>query len=443
MYSFQRNSRNIFKAVFLVLIITSFCLTANAKTYLISIPVTGSYTMGQSKPFTIDLGEPLYQVNEVRFICQGTVTAGLDYWMNPYSDKFYGVFDTDPGYMGAFGPYVGAGTYPMPEPFSANILFESHSGATWDFLLDGQAAGTVYLDSIITIPEFPPKLPASGHLNTAQIQIDAIPLITADIDHSGKVDLVDFAILASQWLQPPGVPSADIAPPGGDNIVNSRDLGLFVDNWPFPAPTPVDPNLKGWWKFDEGSGTTAYDSVGNNDGTITGASWLNDPCRGMCLSFDGNDYVALSSFTVSTNNGTISLWFKTSADFSANYGSQGYLISQNGKYRSYLSVVGNGTVPYWIYGETDSQDDYFVAIDGAAPVDAWSHIVVSFYNKTAKTYLNGELIQTEPVTDSSLTLTRIGGRTEEFFNGKIDDVRIYDRALLEDEIQQLYQEGSE
>jgi parallel beta-helix repeat protein len=161
----------------------------------------------------------------------------------------------------------------------------------------------------------------------------------------------------------------------------------------------------------------------------------------MCLSFDGSgDYVALSSFTVSTNNGTIALWFRTSADFSANYGGQGNLISQNSQYYGYLAVAGNGTVPYGIYGETNSNNDYFVATAGVVPVGVWNHIAVSFYNKTAKTYLNGTLIQTLPVTSSSLTLARIGGGTSEFFNGKIDDVLFCNMALSAEEIWQLYQE---
>jgi hypothetical protein len=235
MYSLHCNSRNIFKAVFLVLIIMSFCLTANAKTYLISIPVTGSYTMGQNKSFTIDLGEPLYAVNEVRFICQGTVTAGLGYWMEPFSDKFYGFFDTDPGYMAAYGPLVGAGTYPLPEPFSADVKFDSHFEATWDFLLDGEADGSVYLSMVYGIPEFPPVSLPSGYLSNAQIQIDAIPLIIpGDFDLSGKVDMVDFAVLASAWMTQAGEPGynndCDISIPP-DNVINFFDLAEFCIDW--------------------------------------------------------------------------------------------------------------------------------------------------------------------------------------------------------------------
>jgi hypothetical protein len=57
------------------------------------------------------------------------------------------------------------------------------------------------------------------------------PAGLGDLDTDLDVDFVDFAVLASQWLQPPGAPSADIEPPGGDGIVNMNDLGLFVNVW--------------------------------------------------------------------------------------------------------------------------------------------------------------------------------------------------------------------
>jgi len=57
----------------------------------------------------------------------------------------------------------------------------------------------------------------------------------ADIDKNGNVDLVDFAILGGQWQREPGWPPADIAPPGGDGIVNINDLALLVENWLYKA----------------------------------------------------------------------------------------------------------------------------------------------------------------------------------------------------------------
>jgi hypothetical protein len=53
----------------------------------------------------------------------------------------------------------------------------------------------------------------------------------ADISGEGGVDFFDYAIFASQWKQMPGVPSADIAPPGGDGIVNEKDFAFLIKYW--------------------------------------------------------------------------------------------------------------------------------------------------------------------------------------------------------------------
>ena len=50
-----------------------------------------------------------------------------------------------------------------------------------------------------------------------------------DISDDGKVDFEDLAILANQWLQPPGTPSADIALPYG--IVDFLDFAKLAENW--------------------------------------------------------------------------------------------------------------------------------------------------------------------------------------------------------------------
>ncbi|MHC4649047.1 MAG: hypothetical protein ACYTBJ_26640, partial [Planctomycetota bacterium] len=52
-----------------------------------------------------------------------------------------------------------------------------------------------------------------------------------DFDGQCDVDFDDYAILASQWQKAPGLPSADIAPDGGDGIVNWLDLKALCDNW--------------------------------------------------------------------------------------------------------------------------------------------------------------------------------------------------------------------
>jgi len=53
----------------------------------------------------------------------------------------------------------------------------------------------------------------------------------ANLDGQGIVNSLDYGILAQQWLDGPGAPSADIAPNGGDGIVDIWDLNVFVNCW--------------------------------------------------------------------------------------------------------------------------------------------------------------------------------------------------------------------
>jgi hypothetical protein len=60
-----------------------------------------------------------------------------------------------------------------------------------------------------------------------------LPIIPpGDFTGDGIVDFEDLAILAEQWLQPPGIPSADIwLAPNGDDFVDFRDFAILADNW--------------------------------------------------------------------------------------------------------------------------------------------------------------------------------------------------------------------
>ena len=58
-----------------------------------------------------------------------------------------------------------------------------------------------------------------------------VVLPAADIDGDGDVDFRDFSILGNQWRQSPANPSADIAPPGGNGVVDLFDLDVLADEW--------------------------------------------------------------------------------------------------------------------------------------------------------------------------------------------------------------------
>ena len=91
----------------------------------------------------------------------------------------------------------------------------------------------------------------------------------ADINRDCIVNFKDFAILASQWLQAPGIPSADIAPEGGDGEVQELDRAVILEGWlksppsratepePYDGATAVDITADLSWAA--GPDVTSYD----------------------------------------------------------------------------------------------------------------------------------------------------------------------------------------
>ena len=83
------------------------------------------------------------------------------------------------------------------------------------------------------------------------------------------------------------------------------------------AAQNIDPSLVGCWKFDEGSGTIAYDSSGNgNDGTLVladnaiSSAWVSGKYD-SALSFDGVDYVTYNSIVLDKDSAALSIWFRS------------------------------------------------------------------------------------------------------------------------------------
>jgi hypothetical protein len=210
------------------------------------------------------------------------------------------------------------------------------------------------------------------------------------------------------------------------------------DVWAFQ--TVVEPNLVNWWKFDEASGPTAYDSAGTNNGTITGATHTTEGKINSALIFNGSsNYVNCGSGPSNHDNITVSVWMKTST--------QGALVSNRGSSGGYgtwytlfsnVIEIGDNTQGGYKYLYFDTNDTN--TLD-----NAWHHIVYTKNGTDHKIYVDGSLNQ-QFTSNSDISWsqpTYIGRRWNSsggWFNGKIDDVRIYDRALSATEVSQLYQQ---
>jgi len=212
-----------------------------------------------------------------------------------------------------------------------------------------------------------------------------------------------------------------------------------------PITLDTDPNLAGWWKFDEISGKTAADSSRHNrKGTLKeDMSFEKDSASGRvgkALKFDGGDgYIEITKYKgiAGTRPRTVAAWLRTTT-------SRGEIISWG----------SDDFGQMWIYGFIRGRigvrpNGGYLYINDAVHDDAWHHVAAVVVeaelpnlHDDVKLYKDGDpaeihdigLLDLWPIKTGSDLDVRIGRR----FKGLIDDVRIYDRALSEDEINALF-----
>jgi hypothetical protein len=190
--------------------------------------------------------------------------------------------------------------------------------------------------------------------------------------------------------------------------------------------------LVGWWKFDEGSGTVAYDSSGNgNDGNLMNGPTWTDGKVGGALSFDGDSFVEIGAILPKTYSK--SLWINASSIEQEGNN----IFSWDGKHALY---VPNGKLSS---GHNNSWG--IVKDNEIISLFHWYYVALT-YNSSSKEMIlfkNGLVVSTGQVADcGELIRSQIGAFKSSYcFKGLIDDVRIYDRALSAAEVQALYNLG--
>ena len=201
-------------------------------------------------------------------------------------------------------------------------------------------------------------------------------------------------------------------------------------------------NLLGWWKFDEVSGNVASDSNGRNlyATIINGGTFSSNGITAKFkngLVFDGvDDYVSTeddSSFNL-IQEFSVSCWIKT------NEGTDNYIFTKNNGNSLYLRVSAS-KVKFWI--STSSA----VWTTGTKNVDdnEWHHIVVMRRGDLKLIYVDGLEDASAAATGNNSTGGaigfRIGCRDVNYFQGIIDDFRVFDKALTPAEVLALYNQG--
>jgi len=243
----------------------------------------------------------------------------------------------------------------------------------------------------------------------------------------------------------------------GDNIIgfSTEVEALLVKE--INTPTNLSDGLVAHYKFDG----DANDSSGNgNHGTEYGGVTYVDGVIGKAGSFDGvDDYIGIphdNTLNLSYDI-TISSWVNLSE--LTGLSDNNIIINKDGYNISYELAIQDSPTNYssipkynlsFYLGDNGTPQDNGGWTDGGYNFvkNQWTLITITYDRSQVKTFVNGKIIKNYNTNSSMNTNSgdvRIGARGDNeavsFFNGQIDDLRIYNRALNEAEIQELYGMG--
>ena len=213
-----------------------------------------------------------------------------------------------------------------------------------------------------------------------------------------------------------------------------------------PVTLDTDPNLAGWWTFDETSGTLAADSSkrGRNGTLVGGLSFDKNSATGRvgkAIRFDGKDArIEIRGYkgVTGTQPRTVSAWIKTEATRGeiVSWGTQDFgQMFVFGHIRGRIGITPSGGY-FYMNPETDDDEWHHVAVvvrDAELPN---LHDDVTLYLDGVEAEIHDiGLLDLWPIQTGGDLDVRIGRR----FNGLLDDLRIYDRALAGNEIKALFE----
>jgi hypothetical protein len=216
--------------------------------------------------------------------------------------------------------------------------------------------------------------------------------------------------------------------PGGSGTVYFDDIRLCAYTGYIP------PLLMAWYTLDD----NVSDSSGNgNDGILVGDPMWVDGKIGRALQFDGvDDYVEVQDAeTLTPENFTIAFWVNPVDMDRVQITIAKKTQTNVGGYSFNITSVAVGS-RHWV-----QINGAWVNVTFSYTQGLWQHVAVTYDGTTIKGYLNGQLMATTEASGSlgkDSGVLRLGAEPRDtvsaYYNGSLDDVQIYDKALSQDEI---------
>ena len=261
---------------------------------------------------------------------------------------------------------------------------------------------------------------------------------------------LDTPTLCSVWQSAPYLHDGSAASLGAaitahsGTSFNASDLAQLaayvqqIDAVTIPDCANAVPGLLAAYSFDEGTGTTVLDRTENlNTGTVQGTvAWTTAGKNGGALVFNGtNTRVQIPASPTLNPTGAVTMeaWvYPTVAQ-------AGWRAIIQKEVDAWLLHASSGGTLMPAAGGTYGGAGAVTFASTSIPVNAWTHLAQTYDGATIRLYVNGVVASSLPKTGALETNTSplsIGGTNAygEFFQGFIDDVRVYDRALTPSEI---------
>ncbi|HUV66196.1 MAG TPA: LamG domain-containing protein, partial [Sedimentisphaerales bacterium] len=227
---------------------------------------------------------------------------------------------------------------------------------------------------------------------------------------------------------------------GGTGKVLIDDIRLYRVATPIPKPAdPASTGLVAYYAMDN----NAEDGSGNgNHGTLQGAPQWVEGLIGKALQFNGGtDYVEVADAPGLDiiNTITIAAWIK--ANTFGNW--RGFVVKGLETAPYAMQMWGDGSLRFgWNYGSPPGAvGNGLVNSNGKMPLGEWAHLAVTYDGSTLSFYINGGLDTQETdvslvfgTNDEPLILGCDFPGGDEYFDGAMDDVRVYNRALSPSEV---------
>jgi hypothetical protein len=347
-----------------------------------------------------------------------------NYWFGVYEDELMFIFH--PSGVGYLEYYTNLANLQNNRWYHVEVVW-TDSNYTASFYLNGKQIGTSQEGGDYSI-----------EVNNDPLYLGATD--TVDDLWPGRIDEVKIYPYARTATQV----KADYQARGTSQGLSAR-MGGGDMSW-------LSDGLVGYWELDENTGTTASDSSGAaKTATITaGAGGWTTGQFGSGYEFDSADTEIQSNINYSMPEQiTVSGWFYPQTLGESSAGSLFFIASDGDTFALKLRVQGNNMIRYlvnWTSGLVSGGTP-----DDSVTLNQWQHIALTYDGSNpsnrAKIYINGvsQSITDYEVDPSGNTVTTeypwvIGGVADQSFtfDGYIDEVRVYSRALSGAEVRDLY-----